>query len=135
MKPLFSIILRVLAVLVYVQYIASQFYDPTGEAAAETVYRILDPLLVVGTIIVVYYAYQRKRAVDASSEVAVTREYLEANVVLYFSVALFFGLLWNWVGFQFSNPENSAGWLWAVLDLALPLLFYVTSVQLVKSEE
>lgn len=134
MKPLFSIILRVLAVLVYVQYIASQFYDPTGEAAAETVYRILDPILVLGMIVVLYYAYLRKQTVDASSEVAITREYLEANVVFYGSVALFFGLLWNWIGFQFSNPANSTGWLWAVLDLALPLLFYASSVQLVKSE-
>ena len=135
MKSLFSIYLRVLAVVLYVQYISSQFYDPTGEALAETVYRILDPLLVLGMIIVVYYAYQRKHAVDAASDVGVTREYLEANGVLYLSVALFFGLLWNWVGFQFSNPANSEGWLWAIIDLSLPLLFFASSVQLLKSEE
>ena len=134
MKPLFTIYLRLLAVLTYVQYIASQFYDPAGDAAAETVYRILDPLLLLGMVIVVYYAYQRKRTVDASSEQAVTREYLEANVGFYIGVALFFGLLWSWVGFQFSNPENSFGWLWAVLDLSLPLLFFASSVQLQKSE-
>ncbi len=134
MKSLFSICLKVLAVVAYLQYIASQFYDPTGDAAAETVYRILDPLLLLGMIIVVYYAYQRKRSVDASSEEAVTREYLEANAVLYLSVALFFGLLWNWIGFQFSKPENNVGWLWAVLDLTLPLLFFASSVQLAKSE-
>jgi len=134
MKSLFSIYLKVLAVVTFLQFIASQFYDPTGDAAAETVYRILDPLLVLGMIIVVYYAYQRKTSVDASSEVAVTREYLEANGVLYLSVALFFGLLWNWIGFQFSNPANSVGWLWIILDLTLPLLFFASSVQLAKSE-
>ncbi len=134
MKSLFSIFLKVLAVVTYLQFIASQFYDPTGDAAADTVYRILDPLLVLGMIIVVNYAYQRKRTVDASSEVAVTREYLEANGVLYLSVALFFGLLWNWIGFQFSNPANSVGWLWTVLDLTLPLLFIASSVQLARSE-
>jgi hypothetical protein len=120
--------------VLYVQYISSQFYDPTGEALAETVYRILDPLLVLGMIIVVYYAYQRKLAVDAASDDSVTREYLEANGVLYLSVALFVGLLWNWVGFQFSNPTNSEGWLWALIDLALPLLFYASSVQLLKKD-
>jgi len=120
--------------VLYVQFISSQFYDPTGDGAAETIYRILDPLLVLGMIIVVYYAYQRKTSVDASSEVAVTREYLEANGVLYLSVALFFGLLWNWIGFQFSNPANSVGWLWIILDLTLPLLFFASSVQLAKSE-
>ena len=134
MKSLFSIYLRVLAVVIYVQYIASQFYDPMGEASADTVYRILDPLLVLGMIIVVCYAYRRKLAVDASSEDAVTREYLEANGILYLSIALSFGLLWNWVGFQFSDPENTVGWLWTVLDLTLPLLFYASSVQLVKTE-
>ena len=134
MKSLFSIYLRVLAVVLYVQYISSQLYDPTGEALAQTVYRILDPLLVLGMIIVVYYAYQRKLAVDAASDDSVTREYLEANGVLYLSVALFVGLLWNWVGFQFSNPTNSEGWLWALIDLALPLLFYASSVQLLKKD-
>ena len=135
MKSLFSIYLRVLAVVVYVQFISSQFYDPTGDGAADTVYRILDPLLVLGMIIVVYYAFHRKRTVDASSDVSVTREYLEANGVLYLSVALFFGVLWSWVGFQFSNPTNSEGWLWVVIDLSLPLLFFASSAQLLKSEE
>ena len=50
-------------------------------------------------------------------------------------LALFFGLLWNWVGFQFSNPTNSEGWLWALIDLSLPPLFYTSSVQLLKSED
>lgn len=135
MKSLFSIYLKVLAVVLVVQYIASQLYDPTAEGMASTVYRILDPLLVLGMIIVVYYAYQRKRAVDGSPDEGVTREYLEANVVLYLGIALALGLLWNYIGFQFSNPANSYGWLWAVLDLSLPLLFYASSVQLLKSEE
>ena len=135
MKSLFSMYLRVLAVVVYVQYISSQFYDPTGDGAAETIYRILDPLLVLGMIVVVYYAYQRKTAVDAASDNSVTREYLEANGAFYLSVALFFGLLWSWVGFQFSNPANSEGWLWAIIDLSLPLLFFASSVQLLKSED
>ena len=134
MKSLFSIYLRVLAVAVYVQFISSQFYDPTGDGAAETIYRILDPLLVLGMIIVVYYAFHRKRTVDAASDVSVTREYLEANGVLYLGVALFFGLLWNWIGFQFVDPTNSHGWLWTLIDLALPLLFFASSVQLLKEE-
>ena len=134
MKSLFSIYLRVLAVVLYVQFISSQFYDPTGDGAAETIYRILDPLLVSGMIIVVYYAYQRKSAVDAASDDGVTREYLEANGVLYLGVALFFGLLWNWIGFQFVDPTNSHGWLWTLIDLALPLLFFASSVQLLKEE-
>ena len=88
MKLFFWIYLRVLAVVVYVQYIGSQFYDPTSEGLAEPVYRIIDPLMVLGMVISVYYSYQRKRAVDAGSEGGVTREYLEANGTFYLGVAL-----------------------------------------------
>lgn len=135
MKSLFSIYLRVLAVVLYVQYIGSQFYDPLAEGMAATVYRVLDPLLVLGMIIVLYYAFQRKRALDSGPDDGVTREYLEANGVLYVGIALFVALLWNWIGFQFVDPTNSQGWLWAVIDLSLPLLFFASSVQLVKSKE
>ena len=135
MKSLFSIYLKVLAIALYAQYIASQLYDPLGEGMAVTIYRILDPLLVLGLIIVLYYAFQRKRALDSGPDDGVTREYLEANGVLYFGIAIFVALLWSWIGFQFSNPENTAGWLWAVIDLTLPLLFFASSVQLLKSEK
>lgn len=135
MKSLFSTYLRALAVVLYVQYIGSQFYDPLGEGMAVTVYRVLDPLLVLGMVIVLYYAFQRKRAVDSGPDDGVTREYLEANGVLYLGIALFAALLWSWIGFQFANPENSYGWLWAVIDLSLPLLFFASSVQLLKVEE
>ena len=135
MKSLFSIYLRVLAVVIYVQFISSQFYDPTGDGFAETIYRILDPLLVLGMIIVVYYAYHRKCAEDTSPDDSVTREYLEANGAFYLGIALFSGLLWNWIGFQFVNPSNSHGWLWTLIDIATPIVFYASSVQLLKNEE
>ncbi len=135
MKSLFSIYLKVLAIALYAQYIVSQLYDPLGEGMAVTIYRILDPLLVLGLIIVLYYAFQRKRALDSGPDDGVTREYLEANGVLYFGIAIFMALLWSWIGFQFSNPENSYGWLWAVIDITLPLLFFASSAQLVKSEK
>ena len=135
MRSLFATFLRVLAVTLYVQYISSQFYDPTSEGLAVTVYRVLDPLLVLGLIIVVYYAYHRKRALDSGPDDGVTREYLEANGVFYLGIALFVGMLWNYIGFQFSNPANSYAWLWTLLDIALPLLFYSTSVQLLKKQE
>lgn len=135
MKSLFSTYLKVLAVALYVQYISSQFYDPLGEGMAVTVYRVLDPLLVLGMVIVLYYAFQRKRAVDSGPDDGVTREYLEANGGFYFGIALFVGMLWNYIGFQFSNPANSYAWLWIIIDITLPLLFFASSVQLLKSDE
>jgi len=135
MKSLFSIYLKVFAVVLYIQFISSQLYDPLGEGMAVTVYRVLDPLLVLGMVIVLFYAFQRKRAVDNGPDDGVTREYLEANGVLYVSIAMFIALLWSWVGFQFSNPANSFAWLWTLIDITLPLLFFASSVQLVKNED
>ena len=135
MNSLLANYLRVLGVVLYVQYLASQFYDPTAEGLSLTVYRILDPLLLLGLIIVVHFGYQRKRAVDNSPEETVSREYLEANTVFYLGVALSIGFLWNYIGFQFVNPGNSYAWLWAVIDIALSLLFFASSVQLLKSDE
>ena len=135
MKLIFWIYLRVLAVVIYVQFIGSQFYDPTSEGLAESIYRIIDPLMVLGLLIAVYYANQRKRAVDTGLDDGATREYLEANGTFYLSIALLVGLLWNWVGFQFANPVNTYGWLWTVSDVTLPLLFFATSIQLMKNVE
>ena len=61
--------------VLYVQYIGSQFYGPTAKGLALTAYRILDQLPVLGLIIVVFYAYERKRAVDSGPDESVTREY------------------------------------------------------------
>ncbi len=135
MRLVFWVYLRVLAVVVYVQYIGSQFYDPTSEGLAEAVYRIIDPLMVLAMLIAVYFAYQRKRAVDLGPEGGVTREYLEANGTFYLGIALLAGLLWNWVGFQFADPATTHSWLWALIDITAPLLFFATSTQLIKSEE
>ena len=81
-------------------------------------------MLVLGMLIVLYYALRRKRAVDRSPDNAVSREYLEANGILYSGVALFIALLWNWIGFEFASPENTYSWLWAIIDITLPLLFF-----------
>ena len=107
MRSLFAIYLRALAVLLYIQFISAQLYDPLAEGMAATVYSFLNPLLALGILIVLYYAFQRKRTVDSSPDDTVTREYLEANGVLYSGVVLFIALLWNWIGFQFANPENA----------------------------
>lgn len=135
MRLVFWVYLRVLAVVVYVQYIGSQFYDPTSEGLAEAVYRIIDPLMVLAMLIAVYFACQRKRAVDSGPEGGVTREYFEANGTFYLGIALLAGLLWNWVGFQFADPATTHSWLWALIDITAPLLFFATSTQLIKSEE
>lgn len=72
---------------------------------------------------------------DSSPVEGVTREYLEANGLFYFGIALFVGMLWTYTGVQFSNPANAYAWLWTVIDITLPLLFFASSVRRLKTEK
>ena len=135
MKSLFSIYLRVLAVVVYVQFISSQLYDPTGDGAAETIYRILDPLLVLGMIVVVYYAYQRKTAVDAASDDSVTREYLGGQRSLLFECC---PVYWPAVELGRLSVLQSCELRRLAVGYYRPIVaasVFASSVQLLKSEE
>ena len=135
MRQFLGMFLRVLAVAVWVQYIGAQFYDPGLTGLGLEIWRILDPLMVLGLFIVVVVAYQRKRAVDAAPDDGVTREYLEANGAFYFGVALLVGMLWNWIGFQWSNPASDQELLWTFIEITLPLVLFPASAQLLRSEE
>ena len=67
-----------------------------------------------------------------SADTSVTREYLEANFVLYFAAALFLALLWNWFGVQWADPPTSDTQLWVLIDVTLPLLLISTGFQLLR---
>ena len=129
MKWIVGRYLRAVAALVYLQYIGSQLYAPVWEGLSTTIWSILDPLMVLGLIIVVVGAYQRKRNVDGAADDGVSREYLEANGSFYLGVALLVGLLSNWLGFQFGNPEETEALLWIVIDITTPLLLFSASIK------
>ena len=61
-----------------------------------------------------------------------SREYLEANVLFYFSAALLLGLLWSWIGVQWSDPVHSSELLWIFVDVTLPLLLAATAFKLLR---
>ena len=121
--------------MIYLQFIATQFYDPLLAGMGLEIWRILDPLMVLGLVVVLINAYQRKRSVESNADDVVTREYLEANCVFYFGVALMACLLWNWIGFQWSSPTNTLQSLWNLIDATLPLLLFATGRQLARSGE
>ena len=135
MKPILGLLLKVLAAVVYLQFVATQVYDPLLAGVGLEIWRILDPLMVLGLAVVLVNSYQRKRQVESVADDGVTREYLEANCVFYFGVALMACLLWNWIGFQWSNPSNALLGLWTVIDVTLPLLLFATGAQLARSGE
>ena len=93
----------------------------------------MNPLQVIGVVIAVVVAFLRKRRMCASlTDQTVTREYLEANVVFYFSVSFLLALLWNWFGVQFADPVHSSELLWVFIDVTLPVLLGATAVQLLR---
>ena len=94
-------------------------------------WRVIDPLMVAGLVMVLLAAFARKRRLDADP--AVGREYLETNVVFYYSAALLLGLLWNWFGVEWVDPSNDVGWMWTVIDVTLPLLLASTAIRLLRS--
>ena len=112
-------------------FLITRFYDPEWVDASLPIWQILNPLQVIGLAIVLVVAYGRKRNLDADdASAAISREYLEANVVFYFAAALFQALLWNWFGVQWADPATSDNQLWVLIDVTLPLLLYSTGLRL-----
>lgn len=126
-----AVYMLLLAAVVAGHFLANQFYDPGLEGAARTVWQIVNPLMVAGLVMVLLAAFARKRRLDADP--AVDREYLEANVVFYYSAALLLGLLWNWFGVEWVDPSNDVGWMWTVIDVTLPLLLASTAIRLLRA--
>ena len=126
-----AVYMLLLAAVVAGHFLANQFYDPGLEGAARTVWQIVNPLMVAGLVMVLLAAFARKRRLDADP--TVDREYLEANVVFYYSAALLLGLLWNWFGVEWVDPSNDVGWMWTVIDVTLPLLLASTAIRLLRS--
>ena len=126
-----AVYMLLLAAVVAGHFLANQFYDPGLEGAARTVWQIVNPLMVAGLVMVLLAAFARKRRLDADP--TVDREYLEANVVFYYSAALLLGLLWNWFGVEWVDPSNDVGWMWTVIDVTLPLLLASTAIRLLRA--
>ena len=101
LKRLAALYAFVVGAAIALHFLTTQFYDPAWVDASLPVWKILDPLQVIGLAIVLIAAFIRKRRVDADTgDRSVTREYLEANFVFYVAAAPFLALLWNWFGVQ-----------------------------------
>ncbi|MCY3899431.1 MAG: hypothetical protein OXO50_20930 [Caldilineaceae bacterium] len=126
--------LKVLAVVVWVQFLAILFYDPAQEGVGFQIWSVLDPLMVLAILITIWFAFRRKVEVDSLSESILSREYIEINIALYGGIALLAALLWNWIGSRWSYPLVSFQWLWILIDLTLPLLLFSVGRRLTKTE-
>ena len=151
-KILAALYLLLVAAAVAVNFIAILFYDPPlgggwfaysslsdpdpvlGDGGL-TAWQILNPLMVAGLIIVLILAFTAKRRRDSdSSNRAIDREYLEANVTFYFSGVLLLALLWNWIASQWAGPAAGIGLLWVFIDTTLPFLLASTGIRLLRGD-
>ncbi len=135
-KKLTALYLILLGLVVGGHFIATQLYDPTLEGTALEVWRILDPLMIVGVAIAMLSALFRKlEDGDGAYTMGVSREYLEANFAFYASTALLLLLTWNWLGFQFSEPQNDLPWLWLIVDAVVPLVVLSAGFRMMRGED
>ena len=132
-KRLVAVYMLLVALAVAAHFLVVQFYDPMLEGTALTVWRVLDPLMVIGVVAALIYACARKRALNADAgEQPVSREYLSANVAFYYSAALFIALLYNWFGVEFSDPPNDVALVWIWINTTFPILLAASGVRLLR---
>ena len=132
-KRLAAAYMLLVAVAVAAHFLVTQFYDPMLEGTALTVWRVLDPLMVIGVAAALIAAFARKRTLDAGAdEQPVSREYLSANAMFYYSAALLIALLYNWFGVEFADPPNDDGQVWILIDTTLPILLAASGVRLLR---
>ena len=67
--------MQVLAVVVWVQFVASQLYDPQSIGPGSIAWDILNPLMVLGGLVTIWVGWQRKRAFDSGAEGGLTTDY------------------------------------------------------------
>ena len=134
MKKISGTFLKVLAVVVWVQFLAILFYDPAQEGVGFQIWSVLDPLMVIAILITIWVAFRRKTEIDRTEDNSLSKNYFEANISLYGGVALLAALLWNWIGSRWAYPLVSFQWLWILIDLTLPLLLFSTGRRLTKSD-
>ena len=132
-KRLAAIYMLLVAIAVAAHFLATQLYDPMLEGTALTVWRVLDPLMVIGVVAALIYACARKRALDAGAdEQTVSREYLSANVTFFYSAVLLIALLYNWFGVEFSDPPNDVALVWIWINTTFPILLAASGVRLLR---
>ena len=131
LKRLVAVYLCVVGAAIALHFLITQFYDPGWADASLPVWQILNPLQVIGLAIVLIVAFQRKRRIDGdTADTSVSRQYVEANFVFYFTAALFLALLWSWFGVQWADPPTSDNQIWIFIDVTLPLLLISTGIRL-----
>ena len=125
-------LLIAISVVIGVQYVFQAAYD-----SAE-VWFILDFAILAGAAISLILNYVRKRAFDADNDGGFSREYFEANVLFYASIALIMMFLYNWIRLLVDGDDafdvSDHLIIWTAVDVLTVIVSCVTGRYLIRDE-
>ncbi len=136
LKKLVGAYLIGLAAVVAVYFVINTVLAELFDFDVLPIWYALDALMFIGLVAVLIYNLAVKRATCARiSSDAVTRQYLEANVLFYSTVAVTILFLHNWfsllaLGADSLDGNHQAWVIWAVVDTLLPITLGITGVHL-----
>ena len=136
LKKLAGAYLIVVAAVVAVFFIINTVLAESFDFDVVTVWYVLDVLMLIGLIVALYYNFAAKReAMRPGDDEAVTRRYLEVNVLFYATVVVTILFLHNWLALlalgSDSLDDNHQAWvIWAFVDTLLPITLGITGCHL-----
>ena len=108
------------AIAVALQQMFSALFE-----GSDAYWDILNPVMFVAIILVLIFTFLRKRENDATSDVGVTREYLESNVMFYLTSAVAILFTYNWVRDLISDGDGGGtltGIIWTFVNITFILI-------------
>ena len=125
-RRLAAIYLFLLALVVAGHYFAFPLYD-RGPDPDVTAWLIIDWFSAAGLILLLIATFAWKRALPADPG---WREYLEANVLFYLTVATALSYFPNWFLAEWGDADRQLWDVWAFIDAAIPILSVAAGLRL-----
>ena len=122
------------ALLVALYFILTPFFPESFDVTI--VWHVLDALMLLGLLMALGFNYLYKRdQADRDKSMAITRQYLEANLVFFVTAGLTIWFLYSWFsllsyGDDYLNGNSPAWNIWNVVDMVLPITFGVVGCRL-----
>ena len=136
LRKLLAVFLIGVALLVAVHFVFNSFYRESLDTV--DVWSVLDWPMALALVIALVVHFRRKRALDASSEQGLTREYVEVNTATYATALVALWFFSNWFNFLNVGMEGeSAGNLvmWVIVDALIVLVLSATASYLWRARE
>ena len=136
LKKLAGAYLIVVAVVVAVFFIINNVLAESFDFDVVTTWYVLDVLMLIGLVVALIYNFAAKReATRPGDDEAVTRQYLEVNVLFYSTVVVTILFLHSWLSLLALGSDsldgNHQAWvIWAVVDTLLPITLGITGCHL-----